>query len=101
MKRHLDEISAYIDGDANTHVLNMKRSEKWATQAEIFAAASAYGIEIFVLTSISDSYKWLEFNPCVKRSDCYVTLCNTNGNHYDCIIRAKDKCNCELEKPVV
>ena len=39
VKRLLEEISAYIDGDTNTHVLSMKRSGKWATQAEIFCCS--------------------------------------------------------------
>ena len=101
MKEHLDRFASYIDGDPKKHVENMARNGKWATQAEIFATASTFGVEIFVLTPINDKYRWLSFNPEEKKTNCYLTIINTNGDHYDRIVRNREKCNCKIEKPVL
>lgn len=35
----------------------------------------------------------------VQVHPCYLTLCHTNGNHYDRIVPAFARCNCELPAP--
>ncbi|KAL8587210.1 hypothetical protein ACOMHN_013296 [Nucella lapillus] len=51
-------------------------------------------------------YKWLEFQPrtpaMVSNHPRYVTLCNTNGNHFDRVTPVDvDRCNCSLPAPLL
>ncbi|KAH9487488.1 hypothetical protein Btru_076232, partial [Bulinus truncatus] len=87
------------------HVERMSEDHCWATTCEIYAAATLLQRDIYMYTpNHSDKYLWLLFQPVFTRQlqdmelksqpCCYVTLCNTNGNHYDLIVPNHGGCNC-------
>lgn len=92
------------------HVRKMSREYNWATTCEIYAAATLLQKDIFMLTPDHRNtvYTWLLFTPLFKSEpvrgdivdqDCYITLCNTNGNHYDRVVPGHGGCNCFLPRP--
>ncbi|KAK7501648.1 hypothetical protein BaRGS_00007079 [Batillaria attramentaria] len=110
-------FAQYIDGaDTRSHAEKMRKLGKWATTCEIYASASLLQRKLYVLTPIpgqkqrSDrpdlSYRWLLFSPlklCDREEGgpAYLTLCNTDGNHYDRITPSVAECNCKLPPPVI
>lgn len=88
----------------------MSQDHCWATTCEIYAAATVLQRDIFMLTPDhqNKNYSWLLFKPVFeipheqtgfKRHPCYITLCNTNGNHYDEVVADHGDCNCALPPP--
>lgn len=83
----------------------------WATTCEIYAAATYLQKDIYMLTPDhrNEKYTWLLFQPVFKIDEtsaanahqCYITLCNTNGNHYDRIVPFHGGCNCFIPNPVL
>ena len=107
MQKNRQHFDMYIDGDPSAHIEDMKEKCTWATQAESFACASLLGREIFVLTPHTDTYKWCLFSPkdglnCLTtKCKCHITICNTNGDHYDRVIDSAGKCNCGSKRPTL
>lgn len=110
MRRNEAVFRRYIDGDIEKHMEDMKRLATWGTEAEIFAMASLYSRDIFVLTSINDVYKWTLFRPKIKSQvapnmappcKCHITLCHPHGNHYDRVSSQSGGCNCTMPKPTI
>lgn len=119
IESHPDHFRQYIDDSSvAAHVAVMRAKTTWATTCEIYAAATLLGREIYVLApspSSNTEYHWLLFSPrslkeaaigqSVRRGKegdaqpCYVTLCNTNANHYDRITPITARCNCQLAPP--
>lgn len=92
------------------HIQKMSEDHCWATTCEIYAAATVLQRDIYVLTPnhLVTNYSWLLFKPVFKITNvtgsfakhlCYITLCNTNGNHYDLVVADHGKCNCFLPHP--
>lgn len=113
-------FTQFIDGgDVQAHVEKMGEENTWATTCEIYAAATLFQRDIYMLTPDQSNlhYKWLLFKPLFKlplNSDCgltslpqnkkledpcYLTVCNTNGNHYDRVVPDHGGCNCFLPAP--
>ncbi|CAG5125883.1 unnamed protein product [Candidula unifasciata] len=98
------------DEDVEEHINRMCKDGCWATTCEIYAAATLLQRDIFMLTPdhMNEKYSWLLFQPVFKINEalsvanthpCYITLCNTNGNHYDRIVPDHGGCNCFLPHP--
>lgn len=88
----------------------MCQEQSWATTCEIYAAATLLQRDIFMLTPdhLNEIYSWLLFKPVfqcdtqesgITNHPCYLTMCNTNGNHYDRIVPEHGGCNCFLPHP--
>ncbi|GFR58126.1 OTU domain-containing protein 1 [Elysia marginata] len=119
----------FIDGgDVQAHIERMSEENTWATTCEIYAAATLLQRDVYMLTPDHSNtlYSWLLFKPLFslpadsksnnKKNDnaegpaslpphiklddsCYLTLCNTNGNHYDRVVPDHGGCNCFLPSP--
>ena len=113
----------------DSHVKEMRTLGTWATTCEIYATATLLQREVYVLAPCpsgdlnSAAYNWLLFSPrslsgssaggsrsklaAAHDADCshddvhpcYLTLCHTNGNHYDRITPVLARCNCEIPPP--
>lgn len=108
IEKHPKRFEQFADDPINKHIAKMRLDKTWATQTEIYAAATLLQREIFILSPDqrkSDSYRWLLFAPQFRYSSdieccrCYITLCHTHGNHYDRIASLQGKCNCDLPPP--
>ncbi|XP_059154091.1 uncharacterized protein LOC131939653 isoform X2 [Physella acuta] len=104
------KFAQFVDGeDVQEHVDRMSEDHCWATTCEIYAAATLLQREIYMYTPNhrNDKYTWLLFRPVFQQSCpssitqpcCYLTLCNTNGNHYDRVVPDHGGCNCFLPHP--
>lgn len=106
LRNHRTFFQQYMDGPLDEdYLLYMDSPNVWGSQTEIFAAASLFKASIYVLTPVECLYQWMEFkantslhiiNP-FNICGCHIKLVNTNGNHYDLVVRQDGKCNC-LEK---
>ncbi|XP_005093661.1 OVARIAN TUMOR DOMAIN-containing deubiquitinating enzyme 6 [Aplysia californica] len=106
-----DKFAQFVDGeDVQTHVMRMAEDHSWATTCEIYAAATLLQRDIYMLTPNHRNikYSWLHFRPVfalstdsveVSHHPCYISLCNTNGNHYDRVVADHGGCNCFLPHP--
>ncbi|XP_033759037.1 uncharacterized protein LOC117341293 [Pecten maximus] len=110
MEKFPKDFEQFIDNPSiQDHFKEMRKDGVWATQAEIYGAASFLQRDIYVLSPdhTGDTYRWLLFSPrlqCSKADTyhtCHVTLCHTNGNHYDRIAPATGDCNCGVAPPVL
>lgn len=108
MEKYPKDFEQFIDGKSlEYHMKSMRRSGTWGTQAEIYGAATLLQRDIYILSPdhSGKQYRWLLFSPRFKQTDvnsfdlCYITLCHTNGNHYDRIAPLIGKCNCALLPP--
>jgi hypothetical protein len=105
--RNKSKFAQFIDGqDVQKHIEKMLEDRCWATTCEIYAAATALQTDIFMFTPnhTNTSYSWLIFKPLFKipqaiQYQCCITLCNTNGIHYDLILPDHGNCNCFLPHP--
>lgn len=111
IEKYPREFEQFTDGPSlHEYIIDMRRSGTWATQAEIYAATTLLQRDIYILSPDpgGDEYKWLLFSPRLEyttsssSSDpCYLTLCHTNGKHYDRIAALDGGCNCPLSPPVL
>ncbi|XP_060085701.1 uncharacterized protein LOC132565109 [Ylistrum balloti] len=110
MEKFPKDFEQFIDNPSiQDHFKEMRKDGVWATQAEIYGAASFLQRDIYVLSPdhTGDEYRWLLFSPRLKCSKadtyhtCHVTLCHTNGNHYDRIAPATGDCNCGVPLPML
>jgi len=109
ISRHPKKFEVYADGPISDHILDMRQDKTWATQTEIYAAATLLNRDIYILSpdQTGETYRWLVFKPLlrvrknnnVSGCDCCITICHTHGNHYDRIAPISGKCNCELGPP--
>ena len=101
------EFEQFIDGSVHEHIKNMRKEGTWATQTEIYVAATLLQRDIYILSPdhTGDVYRWLLFSPRFSYKEaavydrCYLTLCHTNGNHYDRIALVGKSCNCFAPPP--
>ncbi len=67
----------------------MERSGTWATDREIFAAASVLKTKIFLYTKHGEGWKWAEFRPVddsgTSRESLYIH--HISQNHYEPVIK--------------
>ncbi|XP_021358090.1 uncharacterized protein LOC110453458 [Mizuhopecten yessoensis] len=110
MEKFPKDFEQFIDNRSiEDHFQEMRKDGVWATQAEIYGAASFLQRDIYILSPdhTGDEYRWLLFSPRLKCSKvdsyhtCHVTLCHTNGNHYDRIAPATGECNCGVAPPIL
>ncbi|KAL3886716.1 hypothetical protein ACJMK2_026694 [Sinanodonta woodiana] len=110
IQKYPKKFEAYLDldgGGIRNHTQEMRQLGTWATQTEIYAAATLLQRDIYVLSPDpgGDNYKWLLFTPMFQYSGdisnhpCFITLCHTNGNHYDRVATIEGKCNCNIDPP--
>lgn len=93
----------YVDGDFQTHVNNINLLNgsvaTWATEAEIFAAANRFNVDIFVKEYRNGKFEWSRFPPDkYKHSKCnhpkeFICL-NLSSSHFDVIKRDQRPCKC-------
>lgn len=104
------EFEQFLDNGAMTpHISNMRNNGTWASTLEIYAAATILQRDIYVFTPNHDDeeYQWLLFAPrffdCEQENyhRCHITICHTNGNHYDRIAPLEGACNCHLPTPTL
>lgn len=107
LEKHPKEFEQFVDGSVHEHIKSMRKLGTWATQTEIYVAATLIQRDIYVLSPdhTGDVYRWLLFSPQFDYKEssvydpCYLTLCHTNGNHYDRIVAMEEKCNCDVPPP--
>lgn len=108
MEKYPKEFEQFIDtGSTHEHIINMRKLGTWGTQAEIYGAATLLQRDVYVLSPdhTGENYRWLLFSPRFLHEEgrpyhnCYLTLCHTNGNHYDRIAPLQGECNCHLPRP--
>lgn len=107
LEEHPRKFEAFTDGPMSDHIKSMRQDKTWATQTEIYAAATLLNRDIYILSpdQTGENYRWLLFKPQFKYNSsvtgckCYITICHTHGNHYDRIAAQSGKCNCELPPP--
>lgn len=123
--RNPNVFAQYIDGgDVATHVKQMRELGTWATTCEIYATSTLLERLVYVLAptpNLRNEYHWLLFSPRSLTGSragssvssisndgegshedihpCYLTLCHTNGNHYDRITPVYASCNCRMPPP--
>lgn len=101
------EFEQFLDGSVHEHIKSMRKPGTWATQTEIYVAATLLQRDIYVLSPdhTGEVYRWLLFSPRFSYKEasvydrCYLTLCHTNGNHYDRIASVDKDCNCGVPPP--
>lgn len=101
------EFEQFIDGSVHEHIKTMRKLGTWATQTEIYVAATLLQRDVYVLSPdhTGEVYRWLLFSPRFSYKEasvydrCYLTLCHTNGNHYDRIASVDKNCNCGVPPP--
>lgn len=101
------EFEQFIDGSVHEHIKSMRKLGTWATQTEIYVAATLLQRDVYVLSPdhTGEVYRWLLFSPRFSYKEasvydrCYLTLCHTNGNHYDRIASVDKNCNCGVPPP--
>ncbi|XP_064617771.1 uncharacterized protein LOC135481922 [Liolophura sinensis] len=112
MAGHRAEFEQFTDTCTQSfadHVEEMRQFAVWATTAEIYAASTLLQRDIYVFSPdhTGNQYSWLHFSPCFPHSNnittscpqCYITVCHTNGNHYDTVTPLNGSCNCSLPPP--
>lgn len=108
LEKYPKRFEQFADEPMKNHIAKMRLDKTWATQTEIYAAATLLQRDIYILSpdqSKADSYRWLLFAPQFRYSSdieccrCYLTLCHTHGNHYDRIAPFEGRCNCDLPPP--
>ena len=107
LEKHPKKFEAFSDGRITHHIQDMRQDKTWATQTEIYAAATLLNRDIYILSpdQTGETYRWLLFQPQVKYNrsftgcKCCVTICHTHGNHYDRIAAINGNCNCGLAPP--
>lgn len=112
MAGHRAEFEQFTDACTQSfadHVEEMRQFGVWATTAEIYAASTLLQRDIYVFSPdhTGNQYSWLHFSPCFPHSNnitsscpqCYITVCHTNGNHYDTVTPLDGSCNCALPPP--
>lgn len=108
MEKFPKDFEQFIDGKSiHLHIISMRKDGTWGTQAEIYGAATLLQRDIYILSPdpLGKQYRWLLFSPRFEITDvdsydsCYITLCHTNGNHYDRIAPLIGRCNCHLMPP--
>uniref|UniRef100_A0A2C9JTH1 OTU domain-containing protein n=1 Tax=Biomphalaria glabrata TaxID=6526 RepID=A0A2C9JTH1_BIOGL len=105
-----DYFHPYVEeGDVEKHLENMKKDGYWGTEAELYALATILKANIYVYTPNASTYRWILLEPLFECDTLvtgfeqtqvckYLTVCFTNGNHYDSVLPVKD-CNCCLAPP--
>lgn len=110
LEQYPKKFEAFADGPMPEHIRYMREDKTWATQTEIYAAATLLNRDIYILSpdQTGQTYRWLLFKPQFKYNSsvtgckCYITICHTHGNHYDRIAPLKStQCNCGLEPPAM
>ena len=108
-----DKFRGYVNRDTTLedHLLHMQYSRTWATQVELYAAASLFGRELYVYTPtvrVDEQYIWTKISPLPshvvlafppknepwpKRLDeiDHIELCHTSGIHFDVITDLEGK----------
>ena len=107
IEKYPKKFEAVTDGPVSSHISDMRQDKTWATQTEIYAAATLLGRPIYILSpdQTGENYRWLLFSPLFKYNTgevddpCYITICHTHGNHYDRVAPLTGKCNCGLDPP--
>lgn len=107
LEEYPKKFEAFTDGPMSEHIKSMRQDKTWATQTEIYAAATLLNRDIYILSpdQNGENYRWLLFKPQFKYNSsvtgckCYITICHTHGNHYDRIAAINGKCNCKLPVP--
>ena len=108
LNTHSNQFRQFVDDDdIQAHMNAMRKLGTWATQCEIFAAATILQRDIYVLSPAGSSgYKWYKFTPQIPCDPatldrCFITLSHTQGNHYDCIFPKDKVCNCGQRAPML
>ena len=93
IEKNRNIYESYITGNFEKHIKNIRmtngRSESWATEAEIKAAANLFGCNINVLMKPTNSPEiWQTFQPDDSRQQCKnyeIFLQHTNNDHFNLI----------------
>ena len=107
VRSNADKFRVYVTRGTTLedHLLHMQYSRTWATQVELYAAASLFGRELYVYTPTvraDKQYIWTKISPFPphvvlafppkdepwpKRLDeiDHVELCHTSGIHFDVV----------------
>lgn len=110
MEKFPQKFEQYIDQKTiHDQIVEMRKMGTWATQAEIYGAATLLQRDIFVLSPdhTGECYRWLLFSPLFVTDNfsschrCHLTLCHTNGNHYDRVAVPTSECNCGIQRPML
>lgn len=84
-----------INGSWEEHISAMKLEGTWATQVELYAAATYFQVPLYLCSPhpATKRYSWLLFNPDDQAQIAFqqskvnhIELCHTAGDHFDCVI---------------
>ncbi|KAI8764713.1 CAunnamed protein product, partial [Biomphalaria glabrata] len=115
LKDHLSIFMPYLDTatqNAQEYIKKMSLPGEWGTSCELFVAATIIQRTIYIYTPLmtTKEYQWISIGPVcplgkkifdkeVDKSICkFLTLCHSNGNHYD-VIWPCSQCNCSSRPP--
>ena len=83
--RHL--YSQYVDGNMEDHLLVQRstdgQSSSYATEAELFAAADRYRLNVLVKSSVQKDSGWNEHKPTVKGRGCREIRLLHKNEHFN------------------
>ena len=107
VRSNADKFRVYVNRGTTLedHLLHMQYSRTWATQVELYAAASLFGRELYIYTPTvraDEQYIWTKVSPLPphvvlafppkdepwpKRLDeiDHMELCHTSGIHFDVV----------------
>ena len=107
VRSNADKFKGYVtNGTLEDHVLHMQYSRTWATQVELYAAASLFGKELFIYTPTvrrDKQYIWIRVLPFPPQVSLvfppnnepwpkrltevdHMELCHTSGKHFDVVV---------------
>jgi len=90
------------------HIIQQQSPGAWATQVEIFAAATWLQCPLFIYMMQQGLGSWLLHEPvypCTPPSsmacNIYITLINESNVHYNVLLPINGMCNCQVEPPTL
>ena len=107
--RHQEIFKDLIGRDFERHIAVQRRPRTHATEWELVAVATMLNKPVYSYFAMEgDEYQWLRIEPYIHRDircECgsmyYITICNTNRNHYDVVQPRDAVCNCVKGAPVL
>jgi hypothetical protein len=87
------------------HVIQQQGQGVWATQVEIFAAATLLQVPIYVYMRNERQKMWLCHNPVFplpsnNRCNYFIAIINDSNVHYDVLLPTNSRCTCMMAPPV-
>ena len=103
LERNQERFEQFLlNGTFAEHITQMRREGVWATQVELYGAASFYQVPMYICSPDpgTQKYRWLLHKPLeqsnllfegdsltqMQRKITHAELCHANADHFDCIL---------------